>query len=47
MPPKVKPAAPSKKTAEKKKEKVIEVSTLVLPSKATMTFLWKIGIKYA
>lgn len=27
MPPKVKPAAPSKKTAEKKKEKVIEVST--------------------
>lgn len=29
MPPKPKPAAPSKKTAEKKKEKVIEVSTKI------------------
>jgi len=30
MPPKPKPAQPSKKTIEKKKEKIIEVSTSVL-----------------
>jgi len=30
MPPKAKPAQPSKKTVEKKKEKIIEVSNSVL-----------------
>jgi hypothetical protein len=34
MPPKAKPVQPSKKTIDKKKEKIIEVSTSVLEAVA-------------